>query len=44
MYSAQIHAGAIDGYAVVEFNEFLPHLLSLGWRKALSGLRRPVRK
>ena len=42
-----IRAGAIDGYAVDELNEFLPHLSSSDWRKCrelLSGLRRPARQ
>jgi len=39
---AAIRAGAIDGYAVDELNQFLPYLSSLDWRKCrqlLSGLR-----
>ena len=39
---AAIRGGAIDGYAVEELNQFLPHLSSSDWRKSrelLEGLR-----
>ena len=41
---AAVRVGVLDGYAVDELNQFLPHLSSLDWRKCrelLSGLVSP---